>query len=68
MFQVDYNEVIQELLTYMRNSSEKSDKEKKKKSNFPYFKGGQLILYLHSKCFFPTLAMYEQFKLFDLFG
>ena len=56
MFQVDYNEVIQELLTYMRNSSEKSDKEKKKKSNFPYFKGGQLILYLHSKMFFPHIS------------
>ena len=51
MFQVDYNEVIQELLTYMRYSSDRNDKEKKK-SNFPCFKGGQLILYLHSKMFF----------------
>ena len=56
MFQVDYNEVIQEWLTYMRNSSEKNDKEKKKKSNFPYFKGGQLILYLHSKMIFPHIS------------
>ena len=61
-FRCDYNEVIQELLTYMKYSSQKNNKEGKEEKKATYFKVGQLILYLHLKIliFFSTLAIHEQ--------